>query len=140
MVALPLLAVGFSMKLVAVAFVFCSVILILLILLQKGKGGGLGAAFGGGMGGSLLGSKTGDFLTWVTIVLVGLFLVLAVVMAKFYKPTISGYGGETVSSQSQSTGTEMPSEGTETSSLGKSEDTAKTDEQAPPPGTGGSTD
>jgi len=139
MVALPLLAVGFLMKLVAVAFIFCSVILVLLILLQKGKGGGLGAAFGGGMGGSLLGSKTGDFLTWVTIVLVGLFLVLAVVMGKFYRPTISSYGVETVNSQSQSTGTEMPSGGTGTSGPAKSGDTSKTDEQVPPPETGGST-
>jgi hypothetical protein len=38
------------------------------------------------MAGGILGSKTGDFLTWVTIVLAGVFLLLAVVMAKFYKP------------------------------------------------------
>ena len=38
------------------------------------------------MAGNLLGSKTGDFLTWVTIVMVGVFLTLAVVMAKWYRP------------------------------------------------------
>ncbi len=86
-----LLAVGFIMKLVAVVFVICAVALILIILIQKGKGGGLGTAFGGGLAGGLLGSKTGDFLTWVTIVLVGLFLTLAVVMAKFYKPSVSDF-------------------------------------------------
>jgi len=91
MFTLPFLAVGFLMKLVAGAFIFCSVVLILTVLLQKGRGGGLGAAFGGGVGGGLLGSKTGDFLTWVTIFLVGIFLVLAVVMAKYYKPTVSDY-------------------------------------------------
>jgi preprotein translocase subunit SecG len=60
--------------------------LILIILVQKGKGGGLSGAFGGGMASGILGSKTGDFLTWVTIVLVGVFLTLAVVMAKKYRP------------------------------------------------------
>ncbi|MCP4453219.1 MAG: preprotein translocase subunit SecG [Planctomycetes bacterium] len=62
--------------------------LILIILVQKGKGGGLSSAFGGGMSGGVLGSKTGDFLTWVTISLVAFFLLLAVVMAKFYKPSV----------------------------------------------------
>ena len=88
MTVFPLLAVGFIMKVVAFLFVICAVSLILIILVQKGKGGGLSGAFGGGMASVILGSKTGDFLTWVTIVLVGVFLTLAVVMAKFYKPSI----------------------------------------------------
>ena len=90
----PLLAMGFVLKVVGVLFVVCCVALILIILIQKGRGGGLSAAFGGGMAGGILGSKTGDFLTWVTIVLVGMFLTLAVVMAKFYKPSDSGYGAD----------------------------------------------
>jgi preprotein translocase subunit SecG len=49
-------------------------------------GFGLSAAFAGGAASGILGSKTGDFLTWVTIVLVSVFLILAVVLAKFYKP------------------------------------------------------
>ena len=81
------------MKAVAVIFLVCAVVLILVILIQKGRGGGIGAAFGGGLAGGLLGSKTGDFLTWVTIVLVGIVLILAVVMAKFYKPAVSDFGG-----------------------------------------------
>jgi preprotein translocase subunit SecG len=92
MTVFPMLAVGFIMKVAAVLFVICCVALILIILIQKGRGGGLSAAFGGGIAGGILGSKTGDFLTWVTIVLVGVFLTLAVVMAKFYKPSDSGYG------------------------------------------------
>ena len=88
----PLLAVSFIMKVVAVIFLICAVALILIILIQKGRGGGLGAAFGGGLASGILGSKTGDFLTWVTIVLVGIFLTLAVVMAKFYKPAVSDFG------------------------------------------------
>ena len=75
------------MKIVAVLFVMCALALILIILVQKGKGGGLSGAFGGGMASGILGSKTGDFLTWVTIVLVGVFLTLAVVMARYYRPS-----------------------------------------------------
>ena len=86
MTVFPFLAVGFILKIIAVLFVICCVALILIVLIQKGRGGGLSAAFGGGMASGILGSKTGDFLTWVTIVLVGVFLTLAVVMAKFYKP------------------------------------------------------
>jgi len=85
-----MLAVSFIMNVVAVLFVICCVSLILIILIQKGRGGGLSGAFGGAMASGILGSKTGDFLTWVTIVLVGVFLTLAVVMAKFYKPTAAG--------------------------------------------------
>ncbi len=80
------------MKLVAVLFVLVSIVLVLVILIQKGRGGGLSGAFGGGMGGGLLGSKTGDFLTWVTIVLVGVFLTLAVLMGRFYKPKVGDFG------------------------------------------------
>jgi len=105
MTVFPLLAVSFIMKVVAVLFVICCVALILIILIQKGRGGGLSAAFGGGMAGGILGSKTGDFLTWVTIVLVGVFLTLAVVMAKFYKPTEPTAG---VSSQGQPDRQELP--------------------------------
>ncbi len=90
------------MKVIAVIFVICSVTLVLIILIQKGRGGGLSAALGGAMTSGLLGSKTGDFLTWVTIVLVGIFLSLAVVMAKFYKPTLSEFGSEqTIEQQSK---------------------------------------
>jgi len=91
MTVFPLLAVGFIMKVVAVLFIVCCMALILIILVQKGRGGGLSSAFGGGMAGGILGSKTGDFLTWVTIVLVGVFLTLAVVMGKFYKPVVSDF-------------------------------------------------
>ena len=108
MVALPLLAVGFIMKVVAVLFVLCSLALILVVLIQKGRGGGLSAAFGGGMASSLLGSKTGDFLTWVTIVLVAIFLTLAMLMAKFYRPTVSDYDVSQPAPQGQPMETQQP--------------------------------
>lgn len=109
MTVFPLLAVGFIMKLVAVLFIICCLTLILIILMQKGRGGGLSGAFGGAMASGILGSKTGDFLTWVTIVLVGVFLTLAVVMAKFYKPDVSEYGEDAPASQQLPAGSEQTS-------------------------------
>jgi preprotein translocase subunit SecG len=92
MTAFGLLAVSFIMNVVAVLFVLCCIALVLIVLIQKGKGGGLSGAFGGAMASGILGSKTGDFLTWVTIVLAGVFLFLAVIMAKFYREEVSDYG------------------------------------------------
>jgi preprotein translocase subunit SecG len=89
MTSFSLLAASFFIKIMAVIFVICAAILTLVILLQKGRGGGLSAAFAGGVASGILGSKTGDFLTWVTIVLVSVFLVLAVVLAKFYRPSLT---------------------------------------------------
>ena len=112
MMIFPVLAVGFIMKLVTVLFMLCSVALILVVLIQKGKGGGLSGVLGGGMASGLLGSKTGDFLTWVTIGMVGMFLLLAVIMAKFYKPSVSDYGPAQTQQQqpvSQQQGTEQTS-------------------------------
>ena len=99
------------MNFMAVLFVLVCVVLILVILIQKGRGGGLSGAFGGGgMAGSLLGSKTGDFLTWVTIVLVGVFLLLAVILARFYRPAQQNYGASSAPVTSSSTAgqAEMP--------------------------------
>ena len=113
MMIFPVLAVGFIMKLVTVLFMLCSVALILVVLVQKGKGGGLSGVLGGGMASGLLGSKTGDFLTWVTIGMVGMFLLLAVIMAKFYRPSVSDYGPapaqqQRPENQKQPQGTEQP--------------------------------
>ena len=91
MTVFPLLAASFIMTAVTTLFLICAVALILIVLIQKGRGGGLGGAFGAALPSGILGSKTGDFLTWVTIVLASLFLSLAVVMAKYYKPSISDF-------------------------------------------------
>ncbi len=87
---LPLAKISLLMHVMIVLFIAIALLLILVILIQKGKGGGMGAMFGGMGASSLLGSKTGDFLTWVTIGLVALFLVLAVLMNKHFKTQISG--------------------------------------------------
>ena len=93
MTVFPLLAAGF-MTFIAYLFVICSIVLVLVILIQKGKGGGLSAAFGGGGAGGVLGAKTKEPLTWFTIGLVSFFLLLAVILAKWYKPAISDFGTE----------------------------------------------
>ena len=93
MIFLPLAKVPFIMSIVAVLFFLVAIALILLILIQKGKGGGLSGAFGGGSSSSVFGSKTGDVLTWATIVVVAIFLILAVVLTKFYKPAPVKLGG-----------------------------------------------
>ena len=61
-------------------FLLVCMFLILLILIQKGRGGGLSSAFGGQGGNTAFGAKTGDVLTWVTSIVFGLFLLLAVAL------------------------------------------------------------
>ena len=61
-------------------FIFVCLFMILLVLIQKGRGGGLASAFGGGGSNTAFGSKTGDVLTWATSIVFGVFVVLAVVL------------------------------------------------------------
>jgi preprotein translocase subunit SecG len=84
-----LLAASFIMNLIALIFLICSIVLILIVLIQKGKGGGLSSAFAGGMASGLLGSKTGDVLTWVTIGAASVFVFFSLILNKWWKPTIS---------------------------------------------------
>ena len=90
MTGFVLAAVPFVMKVVIGIWAVAAVILTLVVLIQKGKGGGLSSAFGG-LGSSLLGTKTGDFLTWVTIGIVSVWLLLSIVTAKWFRPQVSEY-------------------------------------------------
>ena len=90
MILNPVLAAGFVMSILAAIFVIGSVVLILVVLVQKGKGGGLSGAFAGGMASGILGSKTGDVLTWITISVASLFIIVALVLDKWWKPMTSG--------------------------------------------------
>jgi preprotein translocase subunit SecG len=97
-------------------FLIVCVFLILLVLIQKGRGGGLASAFGGGGGHTAFGSKTGDVLTWATSIVFGVFVLLAVALnlvannigAAPKKPavqtSIPAGGGGTSSGSSQSGG------------------------------------
>jgi preprotein translocase subunit SecG len=67
-------------------FIVICILLIVVVLLQKGRGGGLSGAFGGGMTSSAFGTRTGDVFTWVTIVLTGLFLLLAIGNTYIHRP------------------------------------------------------
>ncbi len=69
-----------------ILFVIVCLLLIIVVLLQKGRGGGLGSAFGGGAGSSAFGTRTGDVFTWVTIILTALFLLLAIFATLAVRP------------------------------------------------------
>jgi len=89
------LAAGFMMNVLAAIFVIGSVVLILVVLIQKGKGGGLSGAFAGGMASGILGSKTGDVLTWITISVASLFIIVALVLDRWWRPSASGPESQT---------------------------------------------
>ena len=71
---------SFFFWLLFVLFIIVCLFMVLLVLIQKGRGGGLSSAFGGGSGHTPFGSKTGDVLTWATSIVFGVFLVLAIVL------------------------------------------------------------
>ena len=70
----------------AVLFAFVALFLILVILLQRGRGVGLAGAFGGGGVQTAFGAKTGDFLTWATIVIAALLLLFAIGLNYVFVP------------------------------------------------------
>ncbi len=74
-------------QVLAVVFTIMSILLVIIVLLQKGRGGGLSAAFGGAGGQSAFGSKTGDYFTWVTVGVVAFFLITAMVLTMHYRPS-----------------------------------------------------
>lgn len=67
-------------------FAIVAILLMVVILLQRGKGVGLAGAFGGSGGHAAFGAKTGDFLTWVTIVGAAVMLLFAVVLNYVFVP------------------------------------------------------
>jgi len=71
--------------LLAILFLLICILLIIVVLLQKGKGQGLSGALGG-MGQSAFGTRVGDVFTWITIVLAGVFLLLAIVSTRYFHP------------------------------------------------------
>ncbi len=75
--------------LVTVVHVFVCLFLILVILLQAGKGGGMGAAFGGGGGGGTVfgGRGAATFLTKLTAVCAGIFMLTSMVLAYWASQT-----------------------------------------------------
>src|SRR4030042_7185024 len=76
-------------------FAVLALFLMIVILLQRGKGVGLAGAFGGTGGGTAFGAKTGDMLTWITIVTAFLMLAFAVILNYVFRPSGPGLGGVT---------------------------------------------
>lgn len=70
----------------ATLFGLAAVLLMGVILLQRGKGVGLAGAFGGAGGHTAFGAKTGDVLTWITIVAAAVVLTGAVVLNYVFVP------------------------------------------------------
>lgn len=75
-----MLAVAWYHNIFAILFAFLCVFLMLVILLQRGRGVGLAGAFGGAGGHSAFGAKTGDVLTWATVIITIIFLFFAVML------------------------------------------------------------
>lgn len=88
----------------AASFVMVAVLLIGLILLQKNRGSGLSGAFGGVGGHSAFGTKTGDFLTWVTVGLVVVFLSLAIAGNFLFEPKSLADEAPTISADPDDSG------------------------------------
>ena len=119
--AILLAKVSFFMNVVMVFWVFVAALLILVVLMQKGRGGGLSGAFGGMGASSLLGTKTGDFLTWVTIGLVSLFLLLGALLVKYYVPEASAGLVDTPAPASAPAGGAQPADTTTPAETGGTE-------------------
>lgn len=69
-------------------FLLASVLLILVVLIQRPQGGGLSGAFGAGAGSgqTAFGAKTGDALTWATVAMFVIWLLIAVTLVFWSRP------------------------------------------------------
>ena len=106
----PLLAqITWSIRVMAIIFVFVSVFMMLVILIQKPKGGGLSGAFGGAGGSdtSFVGAKVGDFLTYLTVGCFLAFLLLAMGLTWAINPTENSAAAAQAASQSSGAGSGM---------------------------------
>ena len=70
----------------AIWFAFVAIVLMGVILLQRGKGVGLSGAFGGAGGHTAFGAKTGDVMTWATVVGALILLTTAVGLNYLFQP------------------------------------------------------
>jgi preprotein translocase subunit SecG len=70
--------------------VLAAFLLIVVILAQKSKDQGLGMAFGSGMGESLFGSRAGNVLTRMTIILSVVFMVTTIFLGIWFAKGQSG--------------------------------------------------
>src|SRR5215813_384068 len=64
-----------------IVYVIVCVFLILVVLLQAGRGGGMGAAFGGSSQTVFGGAGAGNFLTRLTVIMAAMFMILSASLA-----------------------------------------------------------
>lgn len=110
---LPMFAVGLLVAL----FVIVSVMMMLIVLIQRPQGGGLSEAFGSasGSGHTAFGAKTGDALTYATIIIFVAFIGFAIGLNYVVKPpqaavipTVAPSGVPAGSAAPQPTGDAQP--------------------------------
>lgn len=99
-----MLAAAWYHYVLAFVFAFIGLILMGVILLQRGRGVGLAGAFGGAGGNTAFGAKTGDFLTWATIVVAVLFLIYTSILSHVFVPRSISIGGATIAPDSSGAG------------------------------------
>ncbi len=125
----------FLLYLIVFLFVTACVLLTLLVLIQKGRGGGLSGAFGGGAGGhTAFGSKTGDVLTWATSIVFGVFLLLAIAANLVFNATSKASGKGTTNVVPEAESSKPVAPGSPKSSLPKAPLTADPGVKNTPPG------
>lgn len=79
---------AWQVTLLGILFVLVCLFMMLIILIQKPRGGGLSGAFGGaGSAQAAFGAKTGDVLTWFTVICFTAFLLLAIGLTWMIKPS-----------------------------------------------------
>jgi protein translocase SecG subunit len=84
---------AFLEPILAILLPILSIFLILLILVQRGRGGGLVGAFGGGGGQSAFGAKAGDLFTKITVVTVCIWISFCVLLLLAMDPKRGTQGG-----------------------------------------------
>ena len=84
---------AFLKPILAILLPILSVFLILLILVQRGRGGGLVGAFGGGGGQSAFGAKAGDLFTKITVVTVCFWISFCILLLLAMKQGDGFQGG-----------------------------------------------
>lgn len=89
---------GIVIGLLLMVEVVTAFLLVLVILAQKSRDQGLGMAFGGGMGESLFGSRAGNVLTRLTVILAIIFMVSTVALGMLYAKKGGGGAGSVMDS------------------------------------------
>lgn len=82
-------------NLLVVFFLIVCVSMILIVLIQRPQGGGLSGAFGAGGAGqgagqTAFGTKTGDVLTWGTVSVFVIYLLVAIALNFVARPDTTG--------------------------------------------------